>query len=266
MRVLAFSLALCLVHAWVIAEVPPVPTGLVVLGRSVTDSFSADFENTPTFQSLFVSGGWHDFNRTFPQNVVEPVSLPTHSGALAVKFVAVASPAGGAVSKASIMRTGMKLFHGETVDMTVWYFMPGTLDAGGVVLIDVEDSTPIPGSSPGIRLMVSGKCLAVERGKFGESTLRQSDPCTVFPRDTWTQVRWKIGLSRTNGFTKVYQNGALILSKLNVQTLPVDVPGVIEGSINGYNRVEIGLTANNLVGEHVLYADDFSLTSVCCYQ
>ncbi|MEM7036235.1 MAG: heparin lyase I family protein [Bacteroidota bacterium] len=201
---------------------------------------------------------WSATQITLDGNTINVDSTNAISGDQCLRFFAQGTS--GDLSKSSIFNNDLSLWEGETVLFSGWYYLVGTARHDNLFIWDLEESTPV-GAGPGLRLMMGEDgAWMLERGKMGQSTIRQEDPVQVFPRDQWVEIRMEIYLSqKKDGYVRIWQDSTLIIDAVDIQTLPKDRLFHTQGTAARYTNIEIGLTANPYETDAVLYVDDIRL-------
>lgn len=156
-------------------------------------------------------------------------------------------------------KQNMAFYEGETVQVSIWYFLPDNLTHQWMFLLDLEEQVAI-GAGPGVRLALVDDKIRMEY-KFYEDDVIQIPGSEIdFPRNQWVEIKWELKLSqKKKGSVKVYQNGTLIIDKEKIKTLPTDVVYSLQGTKGMYTSIEIGITANSKDNDMVLFADDFEI-------
>lgn len=203
---------------------------------------------------------WTNSQLTMSENYFALDTNIVHSGNKSLKFFAKAS--NSTVSKCSIAKQNMAFWEGETVRVSVWYYIVGTSPSPWIFLMDVEEQVAI-GAGPGIRLAMddSGNEIVVEH-KFSNPNIYQTNPI-VFPRNQWVNLVMEIKLSqRKKGSVKIYQDGTLIVDQNKWKTLPKDFLYAQQGTKGIYSSIEVGITANTKAGDVTLYMDDVKIEKI----
>jgi hypothetical protein len=221
------------------------------------DFYQDDFEMYSALSDLLLPDDllWSFTQLTMDDNRISVDTTHFYSGSKSLKFVAKRSD-GNVLSKCSIAKQNMAFWEGETVRVSVWYFIEGTDALEWLFLMDMEEQTAI-GAGPGMRLALVNNELRVEY-KFNENDITQTSGQTVsFPRNEWVELVWEVQLSQKNeGTVKLWQNGQLIIDSKNNRTLPQDVLYFQQGTKAMYSSIEIGITANSSTSDLTLWADD----------
>lgn len=247
-----------MVHGWwdgFLMPIVDVPTATVPV--FYVTSFSDNFDSAKTITDLrpLDYSRWTGFellpSRLQPVNHIG-IGIDTATGSRYLDCQAIASVA-GALSKMELKKQNMAWSEGMTIHVAAKFFIVGTAAHDALTVLDIEGQPDSLGE-PGIRLMFvggSGQRVVVERSKFGESTIQQTNPVD-FPRDVWVSLIWEILLSRTaNGWTKLWQDGVLVLQATGVQTMP---PASITTA--NYDDLQVGVTANSFQSDVRLYVDN----------
>lgn len=227
------------------------------------DFFQDDFESYSTLSDLIKSDDliWSFTQLTKGENTITVDTAVVHAGDKSLKFVAKKSDEEG-VSKSSIAKQNMAFWEGETVRISVWYFIEGNNALDWLFLLDLEEQTAI-GAGPGMRLALVNNKLRVEY-KFNEKDITQTSGQEVnFPRNQWVEIIWEVKLSQKNtGSVRLWQNGQLIINSTNNRTLPKDLLYFQQGTKSMYSSCEIGITANSKDSDVVIWADNIRFEKV----
>lgn len=227
------------------------------------DFYQDDFEMYSALSDLLLPYDllWSFTQLTMDDNRISVDSTHFYSGSKSLKFVAKRSD-GNLLSKCSIAKQNMAFWEGETVRVSVWYFIEGTDALEWLFLMDMEEQTAI-GAGPGMRLALVNNELRVEY-KFNENDITQTSGQAVsFPRNEWVELVWEVQLSQKNeGTVKLWQNGQLIIDSKNNRTLPQDMLYFQQGTKAMYSSIEIGITANSSPSDLTLWADDVRIERV----
>lgn len=163
--------------------------------------FQDDFESYSTLSDLLLADDqlWSFTQLTRGENNITIDTTKVHSGNKSLKFVAKISDNEGA-SKSSIAKQNMAFWDGETVRMSVWYFIEGTNSLEWLFLMDLEEQTAI-GAGPGIRLALVDNKLRVEY-KFNEKDITQPTGQEIdFPRNQWVELIWEVNSLKKQRFS-----------------------------------------------------------------
>ncbi|MFQ5640248.1 MAG: hypothetical protein ACE5IR_19890 [bacterium] len=243
--------------------------------------FQDGFETSDgVFSSLFVEDGsrWSNLQLVNPfagpENQVVLSSTKVHSGCYALEIVC--HPSDSIVSKADLEKYGFRLYAGDRVTISAWFYIEGLQNLQSVFLIDLEcidcwDPSVPDNPAPGMRLMFSGgdDYLVVERGKIGlrGESLRQSS--FHFPRNRWVELKWILDLSpNEDGKTELYLDGQQILAASGINMPNADIFARIaeENGIDFqlqepvyYERLQVGVTANSGEDSVHIFLDDVSI-------
>lgn len=227
------------------------------------DFFQDGFESYSTLSDLLLPDDqfWSFTQLTTGENNITIDTTKVHSGNKSLKFVAQKSDNEGA-SKSSIAKQNMAFWEGETVRMSVWYFIEGTNALEWLFLMDLEEQTAI-GAGPGMRLALVDNQLRVEY-KFNEKDITQPVGQEIdFPRNQWVELVWEVKLSQKNkGAVSLWQNGQLIIDSQKNRTLPKDLLYFQQGTKGMYSSCEIGITANSKDNDLTIWADDIKFEKV----
>lgn len=221
------------------------------------DFYQDGFENYVSTSEMLSNDDeyWSLTQITKSENSITVDTLTRHSGNKSLKFFAAKSTE-EALSKCSIAKQNMAFWDGETMRVSGWYYLVGTESHEWLFLFDLEEQTAV-GAGPGMRLALVDNKLCVEH-KFYEKDIFQSVGSEIdFPRDQWVEIIWEVKLSQKNkGSVKVWQNGQIIINSDDERTLPKDFLYSLQGTKGMYSSVEIGITANSLDSDLILYVDD----------
>jgi len=178
------------------------------------------------------------------------------------------------LSKIDIEKGGFYAKEGTTVTIEADFYIVGSGSLAELFLIDIEScyiwDPDVPDNQcPGIRLKLGGggDFLSIERGKIVGQTIAQNS--ISFPRDSWTNVRWVMTLStEDDGLNQLFINNVELINETSAN-LPN--PRVftelfagegIEFQLQepiGYERIQIGATANPLADQVDMFVDNFKL-------
>ena len=234
--------------------------GFEAPNATVDDLLARDGSRWTNVQLVHPSGG---------TNVLEPQRDRVREGEAALRIVA--QPADDILSKAGIEKGGFFAPEGASVTLAADVYLAGAPDLRELFLIDLEccscwDPDVPDNQCPGIRLKLAGDgpYLAVERGKILGSTLRQDD--TPFPTDRWVRITWELDLSTEDaGATRVLLDGVPVLERSGYNLPVADALRAafaaegIDFELTqpvGYERFQIGATANPTSSTVELYVDD----------
>lgn len=223
--------------------------------------YTDDFEDYTVLDELLIEDdvNWSFTQITRPANGVFVDTTFSYSGQKSLRFEGDPSDDDGA-SKASIAKQNFAFWEGETVRLSARYFIEGENQLEWLFLMDLEERTPV-GAGPGMRLALVDGQLLVEH-KYNEPNIIQNGSLK-FPRNEWVQIDWELKLSqKEEGTVRVWQNGELIIEKLNHRTLPSDILYFQQGTKGQYNSCEIGVTANSEASFTRLWVDDVSFQKV----
>lgn len=219
-------------------------------------TFTEGFEYMGTDSLLFEDDRWTSEQLTVETNTITLDTEIVHAGDYSAKFHAFPHPEND-VSKCDLMKQDLVFNEGEAVYFRAWYYVIGERE--NLFLFDLEEPAPIS-SSPGVRLTLSTEegWLQVERGKFNQPTLTQTDGQQIsFPTEQWVKVELEMTLSRKKkGSVKCWQDDVLIVEADKVQTLPKDFLYVTQGTAGSYRNLQVGITATTSATETVMYVDD----------
>ena len=225
--------------------------------------FQDGFESYSSLSDLLLPDDqlWSYTQLTMSENSITIDTTNFHSGNKSLKFVAKKS-AIDSLSKCSIAKKNMSFWEGETLRMSVWYFIEGTNSLDWLFLLDLEEQTAI-GAGPGMRLALVDNQLRVEY-KFNEKDITQPVGQEVdFPRNQWVELVWEIKLSQKyKGAVRLWQNGQLIIDTQNNRTLPKDFLFFQQGTKGMYSSCEIGITANSKDSDLTIWVDDIKFEKV----
>jgi hypothetical protein len=222
----------------------------------LTNCFQDGFEDATALPDLFPLdlSRWHSTQIEPPggNSLVELSAAPVHTGTVALRCATDAF--GTDLPKADIVRFGFAFREGDDFWMSAWFYLESSPSSLSMFIADLEDTDA---GSRGRRLYFTGTTgsqLACD-AKFPASTVRQTPGSEIdFPKDQWVHIRWHMRLSSNSslGLVEVWQDGAKILDS-NTETLP--------SLGNGYDRLQIGITANgNTSSAQTLFVDDVSIS------
>ncbi len=220
------------------------------------NSYSDGFESYATFENLFVEDDlrWSYTQQTKTENTISLDTNRKHAGNYALKFSAKKSD--DVLSKCSISKQKMAFWEGETMYVSVWYFLEGNANYEWLFLLDLEEQASI-GAGPGMRLALVDNKLRIEH-KYNEKDIIQELGKEIdFPRNQWVNLVWEVKLSqKKKGTVKLWQDGNLLITKENHRTLPKDILYFQQGTKGMYSSVEFGVTANSRDNDINLWLDD----------
>jgi hypothetical protein len=222
--------------------------------------FTEGFEGVSTVDSLLTAeeDGWAATQVTILGNSVIIDTAIVHSGAHSLRCGADRS--GEVVSKASIFKNDFALWEGDVIQVSAWYYVGDTIIGDWLFIMDLEESTPI-GAGPGTRLAIVDGALALEHKYFQPSIFQPEATRVPFPTDRWVKVSLLLELSQQDkGRVRVYQDGQLVISADDWQTLPKDFLYNQQGTIGRYTNVEVGATANSSETGVIMWVDDVEVT------
>lgn len=225
------------------------------------DAYQDDFESYAVFDDLFEEDDsrWSYSQITLGPNDVRVDTSRAHSGSQSMRFVASQRIDGETVSKASVAKQKMAFWEGETVHLEAWYYLEGNAPHEWLFLMDLEEQATI-GAGPGMRVALVGNALLVEH-KYPQPNLAQQEGAEVaFPRDQWVHIALEVTLSQSDeGRVRLWQDGVLLISQDEWQTLPKDILYAQQGTKAMYSSVEFGATANASEEEATLWVDDVAV-------
>lgn len=230
------------------------------------NSYSDSFETITTTDDLFKSDktAWTYTEVTVSGNYYAIDTLNKHSGKKCLKFFANKSTS-NVVSKCDIAKGNMAFWDGDVVKLSAWYYIEGSASANWIFLFDFEEDVPV-GAGPGMRIAIADDYLLLEH-KYptnGSKTIEQNNGAKIsFPRNQWVNIELEVKLSQKDkGYVCVWQNGQLIITKDDWQTLPKDVLYFIQGTKGMYNSIQFGITANTKDNDMTLYLDDIDIKKI----
>jgi hypothetical protein len=227
------------------------------------DFFQDDFETYSSLNDLLLPEDrlWSFTQLTKAENNITIDTTNVHSGNKSLKFFANKSDNEG-TSKCSIAKQNMAFWDGETVRLTAWYFIEGTNTLNWLFLLDLEEQTAI-GAGPGMRLALVNNKLRVEYKFYEKDVIQNAGQEVDFPRNQWVELIWEVKLSRKNkGTIKLWQNGQLIIDSKKNTTLPKDILYSLQGTKGMYSSIEIGITANSIDNDLIIWGDDIKFEVV----
>ena len=217
----------------------------------ITNQFSDDFENANSIEDIFQKdlSRWHNIQKD-DNNIIVLDSQIVYSGKNSIKFVSGKS---SGASKADIQREGFSFKKGDDIWTSVWFYIKGGTDTTDMFLLDFEDSTTY--QNPGRRIFIQeGEFLASDLGKVFPKPIvfRQEQGKEIkVPKNKWFEVKVHLFLDEKEGIMEVWQDGVKIINEKDM-TLP---------SANAvFDRVQVGITANENKKEQTLYLDDITIS------
>src|SRR3989344_4265034 len=192
---------------------------------------------------------WHNIQKD-DNNIIVLDSQIVYSGKNSIKFVSGKS---SGASKADIQREGFSFKKGDDIWTSVWFYIKGGTDTTDMFLLDFEDSTAY--QKPGRRIFIQeGEFLASDLGKVFPKPIifRQEQGKEIkVPKDKWFKVKVHLFLDEKEGIMEVWQDGVKI----------IDGKGTTLPSANAvFDRVQVGITANENKKEQTLYLDDITIS------
>ncbi len=221
------------------------------------DYYADDFESYSLVDDLIDGENvhWSFFQNTVSGNTIVIDTNIAHSGSNSIRCAA-GPKTDGIVSKASINKQFMAFWEGEIVSIEAWYYIPSSTDIDWLFICDLEEATAI-GAGPGMRLSFENGNLLVEHKYPMPDIIQAPGSETAFPFNQWVHIRFDAGLSqKDSGYVRVWQDGVLILSRDNWQTLPRDILYFQQGTKGMYSQIEFGVTANGATVSNTVYVDD----------
>ncbi|MEO0627605.1 MAG: hypothetical protein AAFY36_05510 [Bacteroidota bacterium] len=262
---------------------------LLLFACTADDDSNQPLERTPTefidgfettnglIADLFPSDGsrWTNIQQVNPgtgDNLIELDNTLFSEGTSSLKIIS--QPSDNTLSKIDIEKAGFFAETGSTVIIEADFYIDGDGPLTDLFLIDLEccscwDSDVPNNQCPGIRLKMSGdnNFLFIERGKILGSTLQQTD--LPFPLNEWVSVRWQMQLHpNNNGENILAINGQEVINTAGKNQPNADefrsefAANNIDFELQeplGYERLQIGATANPTTSQIVLYIDNFKL-------
>lgn len=190
------------------------------------------------------------FGDGFLDNRVEPSDTRAHNSNRSLRCYSVSPSKEMITAKASLSTELVHFTNGDKVRYVAWYFLEKGRPTS---IVDIE-STWLH-QYGGIRIMLDQNYhLWVELKFLGKPNWKQDSGKQVeFPTGKWVKIQWDLVLSETAGSVELRQDDVLIL-KGKGRTLPL--------SDIVYNNLEVGISANPVGEESVLYVDDISISVV----
>ncbi len=225
--------------------------------------FQDDFETYTNLNELLLPENklWSYTQLTKDDNKIAVDTTLVHSGKKSLKFYAKKSDHEN-ISKCSIAKQKMAFWEGETVRLSVWYYLEGTNSLEWLFLMDLEEQAAI-GAGPGMRLALVENQLRVEYKFYERDILQTTGQEIYFPRNQWVEVIWEVRLSQKNkGTVRLWQNGKLIIDSKKNTTLPKDILYSQQGTKKMYSSCEVGITANSKDSDLSIWMDDVKFEKV----
>lgn len=241
--------------------------------------FSDGFETeTPAFEELFPADNsrWTDVQLQHPPGGDNEIGLTDREASEGGQSLRILSrPGNELLSKVDIEKQGFFAPQGSTVTISADFFLQEGADLAEVFLIDVEccscwDPEVANNPCPGVRLKLrAGNFLAVERAKILRETIGQTR--TALPTNRWVTVEWTMTLhADIRGVNRVAVDGETVIG-FTGQNLPDEEDFRVELARHGifdfefeeplgYERVQVGVTANPTAQTVELLVDNFSIT------
>lgn len=152
------------------------------------------------------------------------------------------------LTKSSILNENLFYSKGDTVKIQMEVYLASGMIGG---LIDLESD--YISTSPGMRILCNPDGEMRTELKWGDKpTYRQSGAPTLLQQGVWTKIEFENYLHETTGTSKLKINDVLVIDGVG-QTIPV--PEAV------YNRIEIGVTTNNLSIDCLLYIRNLVVTA-----
>ncbi len=221
------------------------------------NSIYENFESVNDIDELLDNGNWKYFQQTEINNYIKIDTLNPHLGSNCLKIFATK----GSISKSDIANNKMAFWKGDIVQISVWFYIKDTENLNYVFLFDIEEDAMI-GASPGIRIAIDpDNHLIIERKKYGQSTIHQSNNSKVqFPRNQWVELKIEINLQqKKNGYIKLWQNNIKLIDASNIQTLPKDNLFFTQGTKGMYQSIQVGVTATTSENDVTMFIDDINI-------
>ncbi len=241
-------------------------------------SFEDSFETNQNIGELFPDDGsrWSTIQQQSPINVLNSFLLNQEivsEGNQSIEFFAFASD--DILSKMNIEKNGFFAPVGSNIIIEADFYIPSTVPTQDLFLTDLEccscwDTTVPNNQCPGVRLKLSGSenYLSMERGKILGDTFSQSN--VPFPKNEWVTIKWEMQLEPDlDGVSLLYQNDQIILNERGKNVPNADeftnefASHGIEFQLQepiGYERFQIGITANPSQNNIQLFVDDVKLS------
>ena len=226
---------------------------------------------------LFVSGGsrWTGIQQVNPSNGKNRIELDNNTfneGNNSLKLVS--KPSDRILSKIAIEKKGFFAPAGSTVIIEADFYINSSETSSELLLIDLEccscwDASVPDNKCPGIRLKLSGDSnyLSIERGKILGKTITQT--VLDFPMNEWVNVKWEMKLAPNEvGENLLVINGQEVINEKGKNMPNKDefrdefAKSGIDFKLKeliGYERIQIGATANPTEHEIELFIDDFKM-------
>lgn len=238
------------------------------------DGFEAENND---LDDLFVLDGsrWTGIQKVNPTNGENSIELNNNNpieGNNALRILS--KPADDVLSKIDIEKEGFFAPIESTVTIEADFYINSSENLNELFLIDLEccscwDASVPNNQCPGVRLKMSGEndYLSIERGKILGSTMTHTE--ASFPKNEWVNVIWKMKLSpEANGENYLAINGLEVIND-NGKNMPNKDEFRQEFENNGidfeiqepvgYERIQIGATANPTEHEIEIFIDNFNL-------
>ena len=242
-------------------------------------AFSDGFESANNdLDDLFPADGsrWSNLQRESPgaeENTITLDDVIRSEGQRALKLTA--APSGATVSKMNIEKAGFFAPVGSLVEIRGDFYISSAGNLENLFLIDLECCScwdpGVPNNQcPGVRLKLSDPqgYPSIERGKILGRTLSHTG--FPFPKDEWVRVVWRMRLSPNGEGENVLEINDRVVLDTRGKNLPNADEFRAEFAANdinftlgdplGYERIQIGATANSSNDAVGVWVDDFSLT------
>ena len=237
--------------------------GFETTGNDVAALFPTDNSRWTTTQNVSPNGG---------DNELGLDAINFREGRQSLRILA--QPADDVLSKMNIEKGGFFAPLGSTVTISADFYVSSTGSLRDLFLIDLEccscwDPAVPDNQCPGVRLILRGEegYPSIERGKILGETIGQTT--LPFPRDEWVSVEWQMILQPDgSGENRLSVNGQSVIDEAG-KNLPnaeefraLFADNGTEFTLqepHGYERLQIGATANASAGVVRMNVDDFSL-------
>jgi hypothetical protein len=174
----------------------------------------------------------------------KPVFTPPYSLQFTVQ------PTEDAVSKAYLERDGLFFEMGDTLWVSFYVFIPSGTVTQNVAVLDIEST--MYENAPGRQIQFGGgdtELILESKEEFHGPSYRQNPETAVdFPKAEWVRLLVRLDLAADeNGRSRIWQNATLVI---DAQGPNMATPETV------YDRIQIGLTANESDDLQTVYIDD----------
>lgn len=180
----------------------------------------------------------------FITNRVEPDSTRANGGAQSLRVYCQGATVTAPLTKASLASGLIHFADGDDIWIEFYVYLEDGTPLG---VLDFECSYML--NSPGMRLLMNTSYVPRLQLKWGDNP--DLDGSNPIPTDQWVKIRIHLGLSSaTDGVVQMWVDDVLEIDG-TMQTMPL--PSAV------YDRVQVGVTANDQAAAVLLYMDDLNI-------